>query len=251
MALSFKIKKIIKLGCFFYFLETEIFSMTSTKRSNSDKGTLLNSAQQPKKTTSSVAHKTAPPEKISYSVAHAIPGRIRFRIPRLVKDSEYANKLKLVIESDKNTNVRVNPTAGSIVVTYQPGIISDQQMRKHLVNLIQTAPNIVLPKQATAKSILGAIFDAVINLLDSTRNINKARTAIVYGQPKTDFWERLLSTTESMIKRLKSGIMFILPNKRWRSRSASKQVGLQLERLQSVGVDAHNGGSDMGEAVAT
>jgi hypothetical protein len=249
--LSFKIKKIIKLGCFFYFLETEIFSMTSTKRSNSDKGTLLNSHQQPKKTTSSVAHKTAPPEKISYSVAHAIPGRIRFRIPRLVKDSEYANKLKLVIESDKNTNVRVNPTAGSIVVTYQPGVISDQQMRQHLVNLIQTAPNIVLPKQARAKSILGAIFDAVINLLDSTRNINKARTAIVYGQPKIDFWERLLSTTESMIKRLKSGIMFILPNKRLQARSASKQVGLQLERLQSVGVDAHNGGSDMGEAVAT
>lgn len=226
--------------------------MTSTKRSNPEKSTLLNSHQQPKKTTSSVAHKTAPPEKISYSVAHAIPGRIRFRIPRLVKDSEYANKLKLVIESDKTTNVRVNPTAGSIVVTYQPGVISDQQMRKHLVNLIQTAPNIVLPKQATAKSILAAIFDAVINLLDSTRNINKARTAIVYGQPKTDFWERFLSTTESMIKRLKSGIMFILPNKRWRSsRSVSKEVSLQLEKLQSVGVDAHSGGSDMGEAVPT
>ncbi|MBW4500472.1 MAG: hypothetical protein KME57_13135 [Scytonema hyalinum WJT4-NPBG1] len=245
-------KKIIKLGCFFYFLETEIFNMTSTKPSNSDKGTLLNSHQQPKKTTSSVAHKTAPPEKISYSVAHAIPGRIRFRIPRLVKDSEYANKLKLVIESDsRTTDVRVNPTAGSIVVTYQPGVISDQQMRQHLVNLIQTAPNIVLPKQATAKSILGAIFDAVINLLDSTRNINKARTAIVYGQPKTDIWERLLSTTESMIKRLKSGIMFILPNKRLQARSAPKEVGLQLERLQAAGVDARSGGSDMGEAVAT
>lgn len=214
--------------------------MTSTKRSNSDKNTILNSYQQPKKTTSSVAHKTAPPEKISYSVAHAIPGRIRFRIPRLVKDSEYANKLKLVIESDKTTNVRVNPTAGSIVVTYQPGVISDQQMREHLVNLIQTAPNIVLPKQTTAKSILGAIFDAVINLIDSTRNINKARTAIVYGQPKKDFWERLLSTTQSMIKRLKSGIMFILPNKRWQARNASKQVGLQLARLQSAGVDAHS-----------
>ena len=225
--------------------------MTSRKPSNSDKSTLLNSHQQPKKTTSSVAQKIAPPEKISYSVAHAIPGRIRFRIPRLVKDSEYANKLKLVIESDKTTNVRVNPTAGSIVVTYQPGVISDQQMRQHLVNLIQTAPNIVLPKRATAKSILGAIFDAVINLLDSTRNINKARTAIVYGQPKTDFWERLLSTTESMIKRLKSGMMFILPNKRWQARSAHKQVGLQLERLQSVGVDAHSPGSEMGEAVPT
>lgn len=226
--------------------------MTSKKRSNSDKNTILNSHQQPKKTTICVANKTPLPQKISYNVAHAIPGRIRFRIPRLVIDSEYANKLKLVIESDSRTrNVRVNPTSGSIIINYQPGVISDNQMREHLVNLIQTAPNIVLPKQATAKSILGAIFDAVINLIDSTRNINKARTAIVYGQSKRDFWERLLSTTETIIKRLKSGIMFILPNKRWRSRSASKEVGLQLERLQAVGVDAPSPDSQVGGAVPT
>jgi hypothetical protein len=54
-----------------------------------------------------------------------------------------------------------------------------------------------------------------------------------------------------MIKRLKSGIMFILPNKRLQARSAPKEVGLQLERLQAAGVDARSGGSDMGEAVAT
>lgn len=98
--------------------------MTSRKRCNS------NNHQQPKKTTSSVAEKTAPLEEISYNVAHAIAGRIRFRIPRLVKDAEYANKLKQVIESDPRiTNVRVNPTAASIVVSYQLGVISDKQMR--------------------------------------------------------------------------------------------------------------------------
>ncbi|MGH8002061.1 MAG: HMA2 domain-containing protein [Brasilonema sp.] len=185
--------------------------MTSRKRSNSNKH------QQPKKTTSSVANKTAPSEEISYSVAHAIPGRIRFRIPRLVKDSEYANKLKQVIESDSRiTNVRVNPTAASIVVSYQPGVISDNQMRSHLVNLIQTAPNIVLPPQVTTKSIMRAIFDALINLIDSTRNINQARNAIVYRRFRTDIWERLLSGTKTIIKRLKSATMFVLPNKRWR-----------------------------------
>ncbi len=212
--------------------------MTSRKRSNYDKSAIPNQDRQPKKTTYSVANKTAPPESISYSVVHAIPGRIRFRIPRLATDSEYANKLKRVIESDpKATNVRVNSTAASIVINYQLGVISDAQMRSHLVNLIQTSPNIVLP-QAKAKTILGAIFDAVINLIDSTRNINKARNAIMYGQPRKDIWERLLSTTETIIKKLKSATMFILPNKRWRSRTASKEVGKQLQRLQAVGQDA-------------
>ncbi|WP_033365949.1 HMA2 domain-containing protein [Mastigocladopsis repens] len=206
--------------------------MTSKKRSNSDKSAILNLHRQPKKTTIGVANKTAPPQKISYSVAHAIPGRIRFRIPRLVIDCEYADKLKQVIESDsRTTNVRVNATAASIVINYQPGIISDDQMRSHLVNLIQTAPNIVVPTQATAKSIVGVIFDAIINLIDSTRNINKARNAIVYHRFRTDGWERLLSGAKTIIKRLKSAIMFVLPNKR------GDKVGLQPFKLQAAGVD--------------
>jgi hypothetical protein len=210
--------------------------MTSRKRSNCDKSAILNLHRQPKKITSSVVNKTAPSQKISYSVAHAIPGRIRFRIPRLVKDSEYANKLKLVIESDpRTTNVRVNRTAASIVINYRLGEISNNQMRLHLVNLIQTAPNIVLPTEATAKSILGAIFDALINLIDSTRNINQARNAIVHRRFRTDTWERVLSSAKTIIKRLKSAMMFILPNKRWRSRSAPNPVGLQSVKLQAIG----------------
>jgi hypothetical protein len=227
---------IINLSSLFSFFETETSSMTSSKRFNSDKSAILNWHQQPKKITASVANKTALAQKISYSVVHAIPGRIRFRIPRLVRDSEYANKLKLVIESDpRTTNVCVNPTAASIVINYKPGVISDDQMRLHLVNLIQTAPNIVLPKEATAKSILGAIFDALINLIDSTRNINQARNAIKYHRFRTDAWERVLSSAKTIIKGLKSAIIFILPNKRWRSRSVPNEVGLQLERLQAVG----------------
>lgn len=208
--------------------------MTSSKRSNSDKSAILNRHRQPKKTIS-VANKTAPQQKISYSVAHAIPGRIRFRIPRLLKDSEYADKLKLVIESDsKTTNVRVNPQAASIVINYQPGVISDEQMRSHLVNLIQTAPNIVLPTQATTKSIVGVIFDALINLIESTRNINKARNAIIYKRFRTDAWERILSTTKTVIKGLKSATMFILPNKQRQLQRQS--VGLQPLALQAGSV---------------
>ncbi|MEH1939713.1 MAG: HMA2 domain-containing protein [Nostoc sp.] len=211
--------------------------MTSMKRSNSDKNFSLNLRLPSKKVAKSVANKTAPSKKILYSIVHAIPGRIRFRIPLLAKDPEYANQLKLVIESDtKVTNVRANPKAASIVINYQVGVISDNQMREHLVSLIQTAQNVVLPKEVTTKSIIGTIFDALINLIDSTRKINQARNVIVYRRVRTDVWERILSTSRSIIKRLKSATMFILPNKRWRLRGNDevKSQPLQLQPLREV-----------------
>lgn len=207
--------------------------MTSKKLPHSGNNSISNlHRQQPKKNTKSSVNQTAAPPKISYTVAHAIPGRIRFRIPRLGKDSEYANKLQQLIESDSRIkNVRINPIAASIVISYQAGIISEEKMRSHLVHLIQNAPNIVLPVKATTKPIVGAIFDAVINLIDSTRNINKARHANTYQQPRADIWERVLGGAKTLIKGIKSGIMFILPNKRWQSQSSDRKAHLQPSPL--------------------
>ncbi|AUB41022.1 Cation transport ATPase [Nostoc flagelliforme CCNUN1] len=200
-------------------MELKNSTMTSIKRSNSDKAASLNLRLPPKKAAKNVANKTAPSQKIFYSIVHTIPGRIRFRIPLLARDTEYANQLKLAIESDTRvTNVRANPKAASIVINYKVGVISDNQMREHLVNLIQTAQDVVVPKEVMAKSIVGTIFDALINLIDSTRKLNQARNVIVYRRVRTDVWERILSTSRSVIKRLKSATMFILPNKRWRLR---------------------------------
>ncbi|MBG1244709.1 HMA2 domain-containing protein [Nostoc sp. NZL] len=208
--------------------------MTSIKRSNFNKSASLNLRLPPKKAGKSVANKRAPSPKIFYSIVHTIPGRIRFRIPLLARDPEYANKLKLVIESaPRVTNVRINPKAASIVINYQVGVISDNQMRERLVNLIQTAQDEVMPKEVTSKSIVGAIFDSLINLIDSTRKINQARNIIVYRRFRKDVWERILSASTSIIKKLKSAAMFILPNKRWRLRGNS-EVNSQPLKLQSV-----------------
>jgi hypothetical protein len=202
--------------------------MTSRKRSNSKKNANLNQHFSPK----NVVNKTAPSQKRFYSIVHAIPGRIRFRIPLLARDSEYANNLKLMIESDTRvTNVRANPQAASIVINYQVRAISDNQMRERLVHLIQSAQDAVVPKEVGSKSIVGAIFDALINLIDSTRKINQARNVIVYRRFRTDVWERILSTSRSIIKRLKSATMFILPNKRWRLRG-NGVVNSQALQLQ-------------------
>ncbi|OUL21918.1 hypothetical protein BV378_25815 [Nostoc sp. RF31YmG] len=215
--------------------------MVSKKLTNSDKHVGVDAErQQRKNTTKSVVSKATPIQNISYSVVHAIPGRIRFRIPRLAKDSDYGNKLQRLIESDaRTTNVRINSSAASIVIHYQAGVISAEHMRSHLVNLIQTAPNIALPAPVTAKTIARAIFDALLNLIDSTRNINKARTAIQHREVKTDTWERVLSSAKTLIKGLKSTIMFILPNKQWRSQTTKKKLGLQPLAPPAVGRGKH------------
>ncbi len=150
--------------------------MTSRKLSASDKSAILNLERQPTETTSNL------PQEISYSVANAIPGRIRFHIPRLATDSEYAHKLKVVTEFDaRTTDVRVNPAASCIVINYQPGVISDDQMHSHLVKLIQTAPKAVVPTEETVESSLGAIFDALVTPIDSVSSMDNVRNTIMHG----------------------------------------------------------------------
>jgi hypothetical protein len=56
---------------------------------------------------------------VTYHVVHAIPGRVRFRIPRLRHDSNYTQRLQTLMEADDwVTEVRINCTAASIAITY-------------------------------------------------------------------------------------------------------------------------------------
>lgn len=176
---------------------------------------LSNSNQNLPATPSNPVNGTDGNHEISYSIAHAIPGRIRFCIPKLAKDSDYADKLKATIEESNSgiTDVRINEKAASIAITYRPDAIADDQMRSHLLNLIQVAPDTVQPTEATARPLLGAFFDALINFIDSMQNVNKVRTGIQYGRFKTDFWENLLSTAKAMTQKLKSAVMFVLPKR--------------------------------------
>jgi hypothetical protein len=76
--------------------------------------------------------------KVAYSIAHAIPGRIRFRIPRIAQDPKYVQRLEALFKKDPAvTNERVNRSAASIVITYQPGKISNSQ--KLCLNVVEQA----------------------------------------------------------------------------------------------------------------
>lgn len=87
------------------------------------------------------------PSKIAYSIAHAIPGRIRFRVPRIAQDPEYVKRLEALLAEDSwITSERVNTAAASIVMIYKTGVMLDSEMRSHLASLIQSASDAVAAK---------------------------------------------------------------------------------------------------------
>lgn len=84
--------------------------------------------------------------KITYSVVHAIPGRIRFNVPRIAQDQGYARRLERLLNADALvTSVRANSAAASIIITYKSDVIPVS----HWVGLIQLADEASVPTNLT------------------------------------------------------------------------------------------------------
>ncbi|MBE9104535.1 hypothetical protein IQ229_06170 [Nostoc cf. edaphicum LEGE 07299] len=119
------------------------FSLTSADASVSK--TKSNSVSS----TDSVIQQPKKPAKVAYSIAHAIPGRVRFRVPRIACDPKYVQRLETLLKSDSTvTSERVNSAAKSVVITYKTGMMRNSQERvqsflstqiSHLANLIESA----------------------------------------------------------------------------------------------------------------
>lgn len=89
---------------------------------------------------------------VVYSIAHALPGRVGFCVPIISLDSKYEQRLlELLAHQDWVTSQIVNKTAGSIVVNYKIGVMSDAEMRSHLVNLIQRAGEVEVVTQQVSE----------------------------------------------------------------------------------------------------
>lgn len=85
--------------------------------------------------------------KVACSVVHATPGRVRLKVPRLVEERAYAQRLEKLLKADAIiTNVRVNRDASSLVITYQPSAIPVS----HWVGLMQLADEATAPTDLTA-----------------------------------------------------------------------------------------------------
>lgn len=98
---------------------------------------------------------TKPYLQVVYSITHALPGKVGFCVPRISEDPEYVHRLWTLLHSERLViNQQISSMAGSIVITYKTGVMSDAEMRSQLVSLIQSAST-TQPKtvSATAKPV--------------------------------------------------------------------------------------------------
>lgn len=90
---------------------------------------------------------------MDYQIVHAVEGRIRIRIPLLAEEAEYASKLQKRVESlNYVTNVRINPLAESIIVTYKYKFVSSTVMQAHLQEAIAQVASPQSPSASGASS---------------------------------------------------------------------------------------------------
>ncbi len=74
-----------------------------------------------------------------YAIAHAVPGRVRLKMPQLAIDADFANRLQQALKADEYVNqVRVNRAATSIAINYDNQGLSDWELGLRLMNIINT-----------------------------------------------------------------------------------------------------------------
>ncbi|QDL12030.1 heavy metal translocating P-type ATPase [Brasilonema octagenarum UFV-E1] len=97
-------------------------------------------------------HPEVKSSEVSYSIVHRLPERVRLRVPRLLSDADYAQRLQVLLEADTLvTSVRVKRAAASLTVTYKSSKVSDTKIRSHLDHLIQAASEVVVLKPSQPK----------------------------------------------------------------------------------------------------
>ncbi|MDJ0723959.1 MAG: heavy metal translocating P-type ATPase [Prochloraceae cyanobacterium] len=73
-------------------------------------------------------------------IIHAIPGRIRLRVYRLIESKKYPNKLQKILSKNKHvTRIRINITAGSVVIFYQNKGLAEELIISELIALSNKA----------------------------------------------------------------------------------------------------------------
>ncbi|MCT7993693.1 HMA2 domain-containing protein [Laspinema olomoucense] len=88
------------------------------------------------------------PSAMGVEIVHAIPGRVRLRVPNIAKDSTCADRLKTALGAQPEvTEIRLNPLTASIVIQYEIATGLDEFWRSHLVEIIEEAIADSLPEE--------------------------------------------------------------------------------------------------------
>ena len=89
--------------------------------------------------------------RIHFQIKHWVKGRLRVVIPRLAHDEAYGERLQYQIMATSSAfSVRVNPTAQSMVIEYDPQEIEASDVLEHIVICIKDAakPTVAIEKPA-------------------------------------------------------------------------------------------------------
>lgn len=87
-----------------------------------------------------IVEKAVDRSETDIQIVHAVPGRLRLRIPPIATDPDCADRLqKSIAAEERFTSIRLNPLTASIVITYEAEEMSDRERRSHLLELIHSA----------------------------------------------------------------------------------------------------------------
>ena len=128
-----------------------------------------------------------PKSIVAYRVVHTLPGRIRFRIPRVIEDLRYIQALQGLAAMDRRIKkLQVRQAAASVVIYYLPESLSPAESQSYFRDLIQLAGNPAvsidqkqtLTKQETAERRISwsalklPAFTLIISLLRSSLGLS-------------------------------------------------------------------------------
>ena len=90
-------------------------------------------------------------------IIHAIPGRIRLRLYRLMESKKYHKKLQERLSQNSHvTRIRINRVAGSVVIYYQNKGVSNDRIICDLIYLSNTADRQEIKREESPTSIEGS-----------------------------------------------------------------------------------------------
>jgi hypothetical protein len=90
-----------------------------------------------------------------YLIVHSTFGRIRLRIPRLISDAAYAQRLeKLLLTDERVTAIRLSRAAASLVIQYDGNGVTELELGMRLLQILEQAETGSQPELAymTAES---------------------------------------------------------------------------------------------------
>jgi hypothetical protein len=124
--------------------------------------------------------------RVIYSITYATPGKVAFCVPRISEDPEYQQRLLNLLEKERWViSQQINPIIGSVLITYQLGVMADVEMRWHLISLLQAASDEEVIEQIDTESVISDSELEVVTHPEKTQEVVNSEVELVTHPEKT------------------------------------------------------------------